>query len=511
MDLFEGSDKIYSLAWPKGNVKPNGKEEYGYKAIHAPITRQNYDDHFNGKSGIVVFPITEKGLVKFAAIDIDVYKEGIRPDEIIAQFRSKGLKLVPARTASGGLHLYIFLTEWISAITMMEKMSTIASFLGYASAEVFPKQAIVGKANGLADYGNGIKIPYQDGKKLLRTGYDFSGAAIPEIDDFIEFALENRYTPEEFEAIKFEQIQPDQTYPEGPPCLNAMLAQKDQSGFRNELLFMAGTMFKKSHNEGWQAPLEQLNAQLSNPLPAKELTSTVITSHKRHEYAKYPCKKSPFKNYCDSYACRKRKFGVSDEPVWIVPKSLSKIMTDPPIYMMDLEVDGDVKRVEMSHEELFNNRLFRQKVMSVVDRLLPAMKDQQWSAEVNELLRHLSIVDIPYEMSMTGQLHELVEGFITVALSDEVNMNTILRGGVYERADKYCFRLKDLQVYIKANSEIPFKQNYITSFLKMRCNALSQRERIEGDNVRFITIDKRSVEINKQKLTSPEIPDNEPF
>ena len=94
-----------------GKVKP----EYGWSK--QPITDQDYLDHLSGKKSIGIQPCDDEGMARFGAIDIDSksYRDfSIKKYlDIIKQY---DLPLIPVKSKSGALHLYLFLKQPVKAL-----------------------------------------------------------------------------------------------------------------------------------------------------------------------------------------------------------------------------------------------------------------------------------------------------------------------------------------------------------------------------------------------------------
>ena len=265
MKLFDGNDVAHGKQWLTGETTPKGKLDSNGATMKSPITRPLWQRHLDGTYMMGILPIKPGNrTVKVCIIDVDLYKEQLSPIEVINKFRSKGLKMIAHRSKSGGLHLIMFLTDWVDAKLAIEKLSMIAAFLSFGTHEIFPKQVVVKEG----DYGSFLSLPYFKGNQHLRTAFDYEAKAITNMEDYINFVHANMYTPEEFGAI---DVRAEQVYPEGPPCLNGILAEDSHEGIRNDTLFNIAIMLRKQFPEDWEAELEKANQLLRPPLDAREL------------------------------------------------------------------------------------------------------------------------------------------------------------------------------------------------------------------------------------------------
>ena len=106
-DLFKGLERAhgrYDLATEnQGGQKQGGTA----RTVQETLTLHEWELHLKGERGLGVIPIRDDNKVYWGAIDIDVY------DLNLEEF-SKSLSsspIIPCRTKSGGLHLYVFFKE----------------------------------------------------------------------------------------------------------------------------------------------------------------------------------------------------------------------------------------------------------------------------------------------------------------------------------------------------------------------------------------------------------------
>jgi hypothetical protein len=140
--LFSGLRKAYgSYAPEEGNGV--GKEKGRYRIISEDIDdlrlQELWKNHLEGKNSLGIIPITETNTCTWGAIDIDQYP--LNHGDLVTKFiKTNKLPFVVARSKSGGAHIFVFLSEPVSCAIVQHKLKDIASVLGYATAEIFPKQ-----------------------------------------------------------------------------------------------------------------------------------------------------------------------------------------------------------------------------------------------------------------------------------------------------------------------------------------------------------------------------------
>ena len=137
MDAFRGSNEAHGQT-TVGSVGRNGKTEANSRVVREPLTEELVKNHLDGNHGVGAIPITRENECYFGAIDIDQYD--LDHKGLIKKILEFKFPLVVCRSKSGGAHLFCFLKEPAQAKIFREYLTEIASALGYAKAEIFPKQ-----------------------------------------------------------------------------------------------------------------------------------------------------------------------------------------------------------------------------------------------------------------------------------------------------------------------------------------------------------------------------------
>jgi hypothetical protein len=364
MKLFEGYMGAHGVYNIDANAVPdeNGKVKGRAATIRTPVTVELWNKHLCGEQGLGIIPINEKSEVRFGAIDIDEYKLGeLSITDIRKTIRDAHLPLVICRSKSGGLHLYMFCKEFIPAKAMYAKLKEIASFLGFGTAEVFPKQTQLLVDRG--DIGQWINVPYFDAAETERYCIDDQGRKMP-IERFVLYAQEMELDPNALRTLPVSH----ELLSGGPPCLNVLAARGFPAGTRNNGLFNLGVYAMKVDPDGWPVLVEQLNNRyMDPPLPPREVIG-VVQSLKKKEY-NYSCSQEPLKSVCDVNKCRLCKYGVGGLTGMPVMGTLTKVNTTPPIWFLD--VQGGT-RMELSTEELQNPTRFQKRCMDTLNHAASA-------------------------------------------------------------------------------------------------------------------------------------------
>ena len=386
-----------------GRVGRDGKAEGKSRIVREPLTEEIVQGHIDGKQGVGAIPINEDNMCRFGAIDVDVYD--LNHKELQEKICKLDLPLLHCRSKSGGAHLYVFLKDWEPAAIIREYLTEMSILLGHSGCEIFPKQDKIIAERG--DVGNFINMPYFDAEMPQRFCYNKKIEAM-ELDEFLDAVDKNRVNLSDLEAIRATQTVRNH-FEDGPPCLRHLFSDGPLSEPRNKLLFFMGVYCKKKFPDSWQSSLEEYNRTLfSPPLPSSEV-QTVIKQHEKKDWG-YTCKEEPFKSYCDPSMCVLAKFGIGqDAPDAPQVGGLTIMLSEPRLYFMD--VNGT--RIQLSTEQLQNQMLWQRACMEQCMFMPPTTKPQKWQQMVNSLMNQATYIDVPDELTISGQFKDLLETYCT--------------------------------------------------------------------------------------------------
>lgn len=511
--IFEGSDLAHGRTIITGE-RDDGKLETKSWLEHKPAEDQDWKNHVEGKAGIGLSPITSASECKWGAIDVDEYKGKLDFPDIQKSLASitgeQSTPLVLARSKSGGAHIFLFLDEWVAAHSIKSKLEEIASSLGFAKCEIFPKQAKIStaKGDGLCDYGNWLNLPYFDGIKHLRYFLNDKGEAVQSAEEAYNFVKSKRLSKKQLEEFKIQQA--TDLFSDGPPCLDRIFKSDDQS-FRNITLCNVAVYLKKKYNDDWKEQLDVYNAKLSTPLPSNEV-ETIKRSYDKKDYT-YQCGKAPLCNFCNPGLCRKQDFGVGQHSNLPNHRSLTKICTEPPIWLLDIEAEKGVKRISLETAELVNLNLFRLRCMEATNTLPSMMKQTAWDETVQSMMENLTEIPAPKELTPEGELAELLQDFLNKNRNtdeDKSSFEDILVGLVYKDLEGFHFRIKDLNKYLKKERFI-IKQNKLASMVKTAFAGRRSVKKICGSSVNCWTFDADQFEEIVTELTTHDYEQDRPY
>lgn len=498
--LFEGSDLAHGRTEITGEVKTTGKAEAKSWLEKRKAETTDFDLHLAGRKGIGLSPINSKNQVRWGAIDVDVYN-GLDIEALNQRIQLEKIPLVLCRSKSGGPHLFLFLKEYIPAALMIEKLDAIAGHMGFGKSEIFPKQASI--PEGGQDFGSWINLPYFGGTRFLRYALDENNKALTTVSSFAQFV--GARALDRAELTKYSPIGDGGPLPDGPPCLNRILAG-GTSDMRNVVLSNVAVYWKAADPENWEKRLDESNNTFSSPLGSKEVES-IKKSYGKKDY-KYQCSQQPLCSFCNSTECKKRKFGIGKQEMLPAKRSLTKINTVPPLWYLDLNPrTGAPVRTSFTTEQLQNPRLFQLRCMEAIQLMPPLVKGEEWQPIIDGLMEHCSVTQPAEEMTPIGQFRELITDFLVTRAKEE-SYEDMLRGLPHHNELGYHFRLKDLWKHVSNMRFQMLKQHEMSAYIHNEMKAEKQMKAIKGKSVRFLTV--KLTESDDPESLTPATP-NKPF
>ncbi len=455
LEIFHGSMDAYGIYTITGK---EGSKLVGKAAtIRRQVTEELWQSHIDGKQAIGIIPIDNDNKTFFGAIDIDIYPMDYA--EIAAKIKQLKLPLIPVKSKSGGLHLYLFMKEKISAAMIQSRLKDFAIKLGHGDKEIFPKQTEIHADRG--DVGVFINSPYYN----IQEGHSERCGVYPDgtemlLVDFIEEVTNMQQTIKDLMGFTLDLIN---EMVDGPPCLQYLIGKKITTGNRNVVLTNIGRYLSKADRENMLSRGHEFNnLYFDPPLPDSEVSST-ITSSGRKEYD-YSCTKSPLKQHCNKELCQTRKFGISALIVGNFQlENLTKYNSDPPIWFVNIQGLG--VRLELSTEDLQNQVKFQTKCLNAANMYPPKMTNNQWLSMMQGLLQKVTIIEASKDTSPRGQFFELLEKFCTNRVQAK-SKDELLLGKPWLHEGRHYFQIGKVMEYLERNHFKEFKLNQIASMLK---------------------------------------------
>ena len=443
-ELFEGLTRAHGEYTLSGKLRADGKKEGRATTVRQDVTLEKWEAHLTGKKGLGIIPINDDSMCKFGAIDVDVYKD-LDYDKILLKVKDFKLPLYACKSKSGGVHLYLFLHEWTSALLVQTKLKEFAAMLGFGGSEIFPKQTEILADRG--DIGQWINMPYFgderwfDGKSPKEFLKLIKKVDIKDLDKLVEPVGD--------------------TFEDGPPCLQHLAGQGFPAGTRNNGLFNIAVYCRKSNPDNWEADVDKYNVEcMAPPLPSSEVQG-VIKSANRKDYH-YTCSRAPIAPYCNAPVCKLRKFGIEGSNDMPTVHSLTKFDSNPPIWFLDIEGGG---RLELETDDLQNQRRFQKKCMEKLNLMPSKISEPAWGKLINHLMENLTVIPAPADASPIGQLFEHIERFCNGRVQAK-NKDELLLGKPWLEDNRHYFRITDLMAYLDRMHFRDYKVNQVTAILK---------------------------------------------
>ena len=334
--------------------------------------------------------------------------------ELDRRIKDKELPLIACRTKSGGAHCYLFGAEPLKADLLRKTLKTWSEWLGYAGHEIFPKQSTLKADNdGVIPKGNWLNMPYFDAHSTDRYAVEGGRKVPPEY--FLELAEASKVT--NADLVKLARGE----HSEAPPCLQRMLSEGIKSGHRNNALYNFTVYLRKQSPETYRDKAMDINARVfDKPLPYDEAKRTIASAGRR-DY-RYKCGEEPCRSLCDSAACVKREFGITEDESQIlnlgeVPifSKLDKYLTDPIKWVLYVD---DKPLPAMLVRDLHSYKSVREATSEILNRVPPSMKNDKWSVILDNLMQDCRIIEAPDDASVAGVVRSHLEVFMSRANKD---------------------------------------------------------------------------------------------
>ena len=386
---FTGLERNYGFCNIKNGYKdPNtGKikfnaGDYGWSG--KPITEDDYRLHLHGRKSIGIQPCDDNGYARFGAIDIDpkIYKD-LDVKYYLDTIQEKELPLIPIKSKSNGLHLYVFTKEFVKAKEIKDFLEQVLFLFKLPiTTEVFPKQTKLGtNTDGDKINGNFINLPYFN--KDERVALDPSGQEMS-FELFLNCIELNKVTAEQLKEISDNIIQKELTggadeFKDGPPCLEILSKEKMTDG-RDRFLYNYMVFAKKKYTDNWAKMVLKAGRNYFefDEIWVDDHIEKKIKHWEKQEKG-YSCTSDLLAPVCIKSECVKRKFGIiSDKKIsWPRLSNLTKVDFKPdPEYYFDVErEDGESVTVHAkSKNEIKDQQELRGLIMAQADEIPPPIK-----------------------------------------------------------------------------------------------------------------------------------------
>jgi len=496
-EIFAGLQTAYGQTKITDELSENGKHEAKSFTKKEPVTDLLWQKHLNGdEPALGIVPIREDNKCKWGCIDIDTYPFDHK--DFIKKIRDKGIPMILFRSKSGGAHVFLFTKEFVAASLMRERLKKIAGILGYAKAEIFPKQDYIRAERG--DTGSFLNVPYHGNDKSVRFAFDDNGEQL-KVEDFFKLYDQYSLTEKDLFNLKISEVDNSDDFLKGaPPCLQTILKDGMPEGGRNDMMYNIGVYLKKRFPNEWQTKMYVYNEQyMKPPLQHNEITRSIESVGKK-EY-RYKCKLEPIVSFCNAKLCSKREFGVGDDVPPPEITGISKYMSDPPIYFVN--IDGD--SVEVDNITLHDPEKFSVACMDQISKPMLPIGKIIWRKQLIKLFEKLQELKAPDSTKIDVQMKDLLGDFINKAPGK--NIDDLKRGISFTEEGITHFRFLDFWKYLQRSKSWILQKPKTIRLLKELFDAEEETIKIDKKSCRTmrmptIKIDKPNVRQTKMKESS---------
>ena len=382
--IYPGLDRAIGKNEVLKKLDPNNKRASKNQTVHTDYNEARWEAHLEGKEGLGVIPITDDATCGWGAIDVDIYPLDL--PELEQKVKSFNFPFAIIRSKSGGAHLTVYFSEMQPCTKVRSKLAEISFVLGLGDREIYPKQV---KLANKQDVGNWLNMPYFASDKTER--YAVIDGQPATVVQFLEYVKSIRLDSiEDLDVPQIEEVLPD-----GPPCLQRMILNKAGPGERNNVLFNLGVYCRLKFESNWEQEIENFNREVIDPPLSHREVGSIIKSLEKKNYA-FTCNNPPICNHCNREACKGREFGIvafQHVDVGIVLDSISKMMSEPPMWVLSLEG----VRTEIETDELLDQNKFRKVCVNAINKIPGRMKAEEWDKFVRNKLSDIEILDMPIE------------------------------------------------------------------------------------------------------------------
>lgn len=427
-EIFEGLDCAYGITKKSAQFTEKGKNKTESFTIHKPPITQLWNDHLIGKDpALAIIPINKDNKCKWGCIDIDIYPFDHK--KFIQKLNNKKIPAIVFRSKSGGAHCFLFTKELIPAIIMRAKLKMIAAAMGYARAEIYPKQDYIRVDRG--DTGSFLNLPYHGNEKTVRYAFNANGEGLS-LSEFFSFYEKIALTAKELHDLELkDEKEKDDDFRGISPCLEALLSEGVPEGQRNNCMYNVGVYLKKRYPENgspekqeWERKMEQYNTKyMKPPCDSPEMVKT-IASVKNKDYH-YKCKDEPIFSFCNAKKCITREFGVGDDAPVPEITEIRKYDSDPPIYFVSIGGDS----VEVDDATLHDPEKFSLACMNQIGQPMMPVPRHIWRKLLIKHFANLKTVPAPASSKVDVQLREILAEYINKIPGKEID--DVLRGIAY--------------------------------------------------------------------------------
>ena len=474
LTVFKGNTSFYNKnELPK--VKPEGgKFKTKITTVKEKLTKEEIARHLDGEIGIGLSPISNDNKVFYAALDIDCYDS--RLDKMLDFIREYNLPMIPFRSKSGGLHVYIFFTKAVSACSARGLLEDIIYYFslediyGKGKVEIFPKQTDLKEGA----CGSCLCLPYFNAEDTYNPMIDCDKNTYG-VEEALDYIQKHMTTMEDM-----RNILKNLPFSDSPPCLQkvllAHLIGSEDSG-RNNFLFSFAVYAKKKYGNGFETYVQEVNNGFECPLE-DSVIDQICDSVNNNEYY-YKCKElSP---YCDKVHCKKREFGLGINEngkshfTGIEYGTLTRVLSAEPYYKWLLRLQGTEEWKECIFKDeayLLDQKNFQRVCLRYLNYAPRNVSPNDWNSTLNTVLPNIQTEVVKKESDTSG-MNMIRNAFLDYLSNKQARRDSPyqIRVGLCVRqvqngVVKYYFTHNGFLEYLRTK-KINFDYNMLRETLKM--------------------------------------------
>jgi hypothetical protein len=501
IDLFAGLDRAFGkYILDDGIIVTDGEKAKGRGVtVREDLMPEHYTAHLNGEHMLGVIPIKDGNFVRFSAIDIDDYSLDI--PELLVRINNMKLPLVPTRSKSGGLHLWMFFSIDVPAKSAQQKLAEIGSALGFPGVEVFPKQHHIAPT----DVGNWINLPWYEAEQTDRYGWTLEGEEIRDLGEWLDYAEARRITLKDLNRITISEPAEgiaERPFSDGPPCLQTLCERGVPEGMRNQVMFAVGVYSRAKHPDDNRDQIQHMHAvnnEFFDPRMSDKELNQVHNNVDDSEY-RYTCAQEPLASNCNRTICLQRRHGCRLNGTNFNYGTLWQHVpvTDEGEELYDeahwrLQVNYNERQYMLDHlafEDLMSFRAIYQKAGNRRLVLPPPEDANAWRNQMEAKIEHCEVVHEPEEASDIGELRSMVSDFLNMVGSGTDTKIEVRHGKAWldEDEDAYWFQSDTFMQYLKAQRYAKYGGTRLTTVLRDRFGfRTGLRRRVGGHSTRIWT------------------------
>lgn len=480
-----------------GNWDPHTKNTH---TVKREIIFEDFNGHFNGVMGIGCVPLRDDDTCYWGGIDIDNHGKTEDSDirGIEKAVNDAGYPLVATRSKSGGVHLYLYLSEPVKAELVRRVLKMWADKLQIPGTDcLFPKHDRMNRDNDTGEKGlsNWLNFSYFGTNKGKTERYAVINGKPVGFGHYLDHAESVRQSSADIQKwANFDHT-------EAPPCLQSKFHTGFTPGERNMGIYQITVYSRKKERDlDTAAEVAHELSELYAPDVKYSERQKTIKSALTKTY-NYKCEE--FTDVCDRETCKKRKYGVSESQYRdmkskeSIPRFYDAVMwtgSDTPKWSVKAElsegVDFEIKY--LNTDELRKYDLFRRKMIEMTPVYLPTLKQAEWDILIGPVMAGKITAPMPEDTTEFGQTKTRLKEFLaktdfSADPGDPRSKQPLLRGLPVLQNHKgttvVMFRSGDFDKYLRDTKTGPFKDMWLK--ITDNLNAGSDRIRV-GSN--FVSI-----------------------